>query len=122
MISIAEAVAVVRLAWEAMIRVSARWQARTRARAVERELDAAWREALKGGSADIAAVEAALSRARLAGPLSASGRRLQAALCGLRPSPVRRVRACQWTRKRRRGPDRGPRRDRTRPTAARARR
>ena len=96
-IGVGEAVAVVRLTWEAFLELAGFANGRLRSRAVERELDRAWRELLKGEAADMSIVEAALSRARAAGPLSPSGARLASAKAQIdaptrRPAPRKRVR------------------------------
>ncbi len=77
-IGVAEAVAVVRLTWEAFLQLAGFANGRLRSMAIERELDRAWRELLKGDAADMGVVEAALANARAAGPLSPSAARLGA--------------------------------------------
>lgn len=75
-IGVTEAVAVVRLTWEAFRQLVGFADGKRHSKAVERGLDMAWRELLKGPAADMAVVEAALARARAAGPMSASAIRL----------------------------------------------
>jgi hypothetical protein len=96
-IGVAETVAVVRLTWEAFLQLAGFANGRLRSRTVERELDRAWRELLKGDAADMSVVEAALANARAAGPLSANGARLAAAKAKAeapvrKPAPKRRAR------------------------------
>jgi len=77
-IGVGEAAAVVRLTFEAFLQLTGFAKGRLRSRAIEHELDRAWRELLKGDAADMAVVEAALENARAAGPLSPSAARLAA--------------------------------------------
>ncbi len=84
-IGVAEAVAVVRLTWEAFLQLAGFANGKRLSKAVEQELDHAWRELLKGAAADMAVVEAALARARAAGPMSASALRLAGIARTLQP-------------------------------------
>lgn len=75
-IGVTEAVVIVRLTWEAFRQLVGFADGKRHSKAVERGLDMAWRELLKGPAADMAVVEAALARARATGPMSASAIRL----------------------------------------------